>query len=129
MRRTTTALSIPVFRRVWAGATVSAVGDAASWVALVGLALGTAHASLPLLAALYTAPGRCGRAGGGLGARPLRPPPADDRRLRAPRRCVRLPPGHRDLRPAHGGAALRGRGGVRPAQDGQPGRVSRPYPR
>jgi len=35
---------------------VSAVGDAASWVALVGLALGTAHASLPLLAALYTAP-------------------------------------------------------------------------
>lgn len=35
---------------------MSAVGDAASWVALVGLALGTAHASLPLLAALYTAP-------------------------------------------------------------------------
>jgi MFS family permease len=56
MRRTTTALSIPAFRRVWAGATVSAAGDAASWVALVGLALGTAHASLPLLAVLYTAP-------------------------------------------------------------------------
>jgi MFS family permease len=56
MRRTTTALSIPAFRRVWAGATVSAAGDAASWVALVGLALRTAHASLPLLAVLYTAP-------------------------------------------------------------------------
>lgn len=56
MRRTTTALSIPAFRRVWAGATVSAAGDAASWVALVGLALGTAHASLPVLAVLYTAP-------------------------------------------------------------------------
>src|SRR5215831_13232701 len=56
MRQTTTALSIPAFRRVWAGATVSAAGDAASWVALVGLALGTARASLPLLAVLYTAP-------------------------------------------------------------------------
>src|SRR6266700_3028390 len=56
MRQTTTALSIPAFRRVWEGATVSAAGDAASWVALVGLALGTAHASLPLLAVLYTAP-------------------------------------------------------------------------
>ena len=56
MWRTTTALSIPAFRRVWAGATVSAAGDAASWVALVGLALGTTHASLPLLAVLYTAP-------------------------------------------------------------------------
>ncbi len=56
MRRTTTALSIPAFRRVWAGATVSAAGDAASWVALVGLALGRAGASLPLLAILYTAP-------------------------------------------------------------------------
>jgi predicted MFS family arabinose efflux permease len=50
------ALSIPAFRRVWAGATVSAAGDAASWVALVGLVLGTAHASLPVLAVLYTAP-------------------------------------------------------------------------
>jgi MFS family permease len=49
-------LSVPAFRRVWAGATASAVGDAASWVALVALALGTAHASLPLLVALYTAP-------------------------------------------------------------------------
>lgn len=47
---------MPAFRRVWAGATVSAAGDAASWVALVSLALGTAHASLPLLAVLYTAP-------------------------------------------------------------------------
>jgi predicted MFS family arabinose efflux permease len=56
MRRKATALSIPAFRRVWAGATVSAAGDAASWVALVGLALGTAHASLPVLAVLYTAP-------------------------------------------------------------------------
>jgi MFS family permease len=56
MRRTTTALSIPAFQRVWAGATVSAAGDAASWVALVALALGTARASLPVLAVLYTAP-------------------------------------------------------------------------
>ena len=47
---------MPAFQRVWAGATVSAAGDAASWVALVGLALATAHASLPLLAVLYTAP-------------------------------------------------------------------------
>jgi predicted MFS family arabinose efflux permease len=44
------------FRRVWAGATVSSAGDAASWIALVALALGSVHASLPLLAALYTAP-------------------------------------------------------------------------
>lgn len=35
---------------------MSAAGDAASWVALVVLALGTTHASLPLLAVLYTAP-------------------------------------------------------------------------
>jgi len=41
---------------VWAGATVSATGDSASWVALVALSLGTAHASLPILVALYTAP-------------------------------------------------------------------------
>jgi predicted MFS family arabinose efflux permease len=52
----TTALSVPGFRRVWAGATVSAAGDSAGWVALVALALGPAHASLPLLVALYTAP-------------------------------------------------------------------------
>lgn len=38
------------------GATVSAAGDSASWVALVALSLGTAHASLPVLVALYTAP-------------------------------------------------------------------------
>jgi MFS family permease len=49
-------LHIPTFRRVWAGATVSSAGDAASWIALVALALGGVHASLPLLAALYTAP-------------------------------------------------------------------------
>jgi MFS family permease len=41
---------------VWAGATVSAAGDSASWVALVALALGNAHASLPVLVVLYTAP-------------------------------------------------------------------------
>ena len=35
---------------------MSAAGDAASWVALVSLALGTARASLPVLAVLYTAP-------------------------------------------------------------------------
>ena len=51
-----TALSVPSFRRVWAGATVSATGDSASWVALVALSLGTAHASLPILVTLYTAP-------------------------------------------------------------------------
>ncbi|MGX7672227.1 hypothetical protein [Plantactinospora sp. DSM 117369] len=33
------------FRRVWIGATVSAAGDAASWVVLVGYALGAAHGS------------------------------------------------------------------------------------
>ena len=47
---------MPAFRRVWAGATVSAAGDAASWVALVALSLGPARASLPILVALYTAP-------------------------------------------------------------------------
>ncbi len=66
MRRSAsaTALSIPAFRRVWAGATVSAAGDSASWVALVALSLGSARASLPVLVALYTAP----VAVGGLGA-------------------------------------------------------------
>jgi hypothetical protein len=44
------------FRRVWIGATVSAAGDAASWVALVAYVLGPAHGSVPVLAALYTAP-------------------------------------------------------------------------
>lgn len=51
-----TPLSIPVFRRAWVGFTLSAAGDAASWVALVALCLGPARGSLPLLAALYTAP-------------------------------------------------------------------------
>jgi MFS family permease len=41
---------------VWAGATVSAAGDSASWVALVALALGSSRASLPVLVILYTAP-------------------------------------------------------------------------
>lgn len=50
-----TPLSVPAFRRVWAGVTVSAAGDAAGWVALVALALNL-HASLPLLAACYTMP-------------------------------------------------------------------------
>jgi MFS family permease len=49
-------LRLPGFRRVWAGATLSSAGDAATWIALVSLALGHAHASLPLLAVLYTAP-------------------------------------------------------------------------
>jgi hypothetical protein len=49
-------LSIGAFRRVWIGATVSAAGDAASWVALVAYALGLAHGSVATLAALYTAP-------------------------------------------------------------------------
>jgi predicted MFS family arabinose efflux permease len=44
------------FRRVWIGATVSAAGDAASWVALVAYALGLEHGSVATLAALYTAP-------------------------------------------------------------------------
>lgn len=52
----TSALSAPGFRRVWAGATVSAAGDSAGWVALVALALGPVPASLPLLVVLYTAP-------------------------------------------------------------------------
>jgi MFS family permease len=49
-------MSVPAFRRVWAGATVSAAGDAASWVALVALSLGPARASLPILVVIYTAP-------------------------------------------------------------------------
>ncbi len=52
----TSPLRIRSFRRVWAGATISSTGDAASWIALVSLALGPAHASLPVLAVLYTAP-------------------------------------------------------------------------
>jgi MFS family permease len=43
---------------------VSAAGDSAGWVALVALSLRTAHASLPVLVVLYTAP----VAVGGLGA-------------------------------------------------------------
>ena len=49
-------LSIRSFRRVWAGATISSAGDAASWIALVALALGPARASLSVLAVFYTAP-------------------------------------------------------------------------
>jgi transmembrane secretion effector len=49
-------LGIPAFRRVWAGATVSAAGDAASWVALVALVLAAPHGSVAVIAALYTAP-------------------------------------------------------------------------
>lgn len=49
-------LSVPAFRRVWIGATISAAGDAGSWVAIVTLALGQGHASLPLVVVLYTAP-------------------------------------------------------------------------
>ena len=48
-------LRIAGFRRVWAGATVSAVGDAASWIALVAYVWG-AHGSVVMLAVLYTAP-------------------------------------------------------------------------
>ncbi|SCL20194.1 Transmembrane secretion effector [Micromonospora rhizosphaerae] len=49
-------LSNAAFRRVWIGATVSAAGDAASWVALVAYALGLADGSVATLAVLYTAP-------------------------------------------------------------------------
>jgi MFS family permease len=49
-------LTVPVFRRVWSAFTISAAGDAASWIALVALCLGRVGGSLPLLAALYTAP-------------------------------------------------------------------------
>ncbi|MHB8296656.1 MAG: MFS transporter [Acidimicrobiales bacterium] len=52
----TTAWSLPDFRRVWIGTTISAAGDAASWVALVALSLGALHANLVLLVAFYTAP-------------------------------------------------------------------------
>lgn len=64
-RASTTALSVPSFRRVWVGATVSAAGDSASWVALVALSLGSVHASLPVLVALYTAPVAIGGLGAG----------------------------------------------------------------
>jgi MFS family permease len=55
-RSRATPLSFPEFRRIWVGFTVSAAGDAASWIALVALCLGSADGSLPILAALYTAP-------------------------------------------------------------------------
>jgi MFS family permease len=48
--------SFSAFRRLWLGATVSAAGDAASWIALVALALRTSHASIAVLAICYTAP-------------------------------------------------------------------------
>jgi MFS family permease len=48
--------SFSAFRRVWLGATVSAAGDAASWIALVALALATSRASIAVLAICYTAP-------------------------------------------------------------------------
>lgn len=44
------------FRRVWIGSTISATGDAASWIALVALVLGSAHGSVAVLAVCYTAP-------------------------------------------------------------------------
>ncbi len=50
------ASDYPAFRRVWLGATVSAAGDAASWIALVALALATPGASVAVLAVCYTAP-------------------------------------------------------------------------
>ena len=49
-------LSIPAFRRLWLGNTISVAGDAASWISLVALSLHAAHSSLPVLVALYTAP-------------------------------------------------------------------------
>jgi MFS family permease len=49
-------LGIASFRRVWAGATVSAAGDAAGWVALVALVLARPQGNVAVLAALYTAP-------------------------------------------------------------------------
>ena len=49
-------LSNALFRRVWIGATVSAAGDAASWIALVALVLARPHGSVAVLAGLYTAP-------------------------------------------------------------------------
>lgn len=60
-----TPLSIPAFRRVWVGFTLSAAGDAASWIALVALCLGPADGSLPILAAVYTAPVAIGGLGAG----------------------------------------------------------------
>lgn len=51
-----TPLAVRPFRRVWVGFTVSAAGDAASWIALVSLCLGPARGNLAVLAALYTAP-------------------------------------------------------------------------
>ncbi len=47
---------LQAFRRVWLGATVSSAGDAASWIALVALTLGTPHGSVAVLAICYTAP-------------------------------------------------------------------------
>jgi MFS family permease len=44
------------FRRVWLGATVSAAGDAASWIALVALTLSAPHGSVAVLAICYTTP-------------------------------------------------------------------------
>ncbi len=51
-----TAGGFQAFRRVWLGATVSSAGDAASWIALVALTLGTPHGSVAVLAVCYTAP-------------------------------------------------------------------------
>jgi MFS family permease len=44
------------FRRIWLGATISAAGDAASWIALVALVVAAPHASITVLAVCYTAP-------------------------------------------------------------------------
>ena len=44
------------FRRVWIGSTISATGDAASWIAMVALVLGSPHGSVAELAVCYTAP-------------------------------------------------------------------------
>ncbi len=49
-------LRSPAFRRVWAGANLSAAGDAASWVALVALTLRRPDGDVAVLAVCYTAP-------------------------------------------------------------------------
>ena len=54
-RMVASPLGLPAFRRVWIGATVSALGDAGCWIALVAYVWG-AHGSVTVLAVLYTAP-------------------------------------------------------------------------
>jgi MFS family permease len=127
--------SFSAFRRVWLGATASAAGDAASWIALVALALGTPHASIAVLAICYTAPVAVGGLAAGWALDRF-----DRRRLMIIDATARAAVFALIPISAAFGAGLAGQqnaiplplicsvAAVLPAQDDQPGRLPRAHP-